>query len=63
MFLSVYHLLTNKSYGYLLTNLSPLCPPELRLQTNIFEFEQPLTVFIPVKDIQALKKKQDEETD
>ena len=62
-FLSVYHQLTKKSYGYLLTNLSPSCPSELRLQSCIFEFEKPLTVFINYKDIQALKDKKDEETD
>lgn len=48
-FLQVYRkVCEEKPYGYCLVDASPLCPPQLRIRTNIFEFEKPLTVYIPI---------------
>lgn len=38
---------TKEAYGYLLIDLKPGTPDELRLRTNIFPDQQPTTVYVP----------------
>ena len=40
---------TKKAYGYLLIDLKPATPDELRLRSNIFPEEYPTTVYVPKK--------------
>uniref|UniRef100_A0A914QZ83 TraD/TraG TraM recognition site domain-containing protein n=1 Tax=Panagrolaimus davidi TaxID=227884 RepID=A0A914QZ83_9BILA len=45
-FMDSYRLATKDNFGYLVVDMSPTCPQELRLRTNIFP-EETVTVFTP----------------